>query len=98
MRRRNFLPQINLSQTHFDNVSFQKLILFYMNSEDELLTAVAAVVMKSKAKNISKDRRTHKVWVQYIYIERNRYGVTNLGNQMSISSREGVQFSKIAVL
>ena len=55
MRRRNFLPQLNLSQTHFDNVSFQKLIIFYMNSEDELLTAVAAVVMKSKAKNISKD-------------------------------------------
>ena len=51
-------------------------------SEDELLP-VAAAVAKQRKKTMKKKRK-HRVWVQQIYREREKYGVSYLANQVRI--------------
>ena len=57
-----------------------------MDSEDELLCVLAAVTIRRK--KITKKKRKHRVWVQQIYREREKYGVSYLANQMRIYNRE----------
>ena len=57
-----------------------------MDSVDELLCALAAVIIQSK--KTTKKKRKHRLWVQQIYREREKYGVSYLANQMRIYNRE----------
>ena len=57
-----------------------------MGSEDEFLCVLAAVIIQRK--KTTKKKRKHRVWVQQIYREREKYGVSYLANQMRICNRE----------
>ena len=57
-----------------------------MDSEDELLCVLATVIIQRK--KTAKKKRKHRVWVQLIYREREKYGVSYLANQMRIYNRE----------
>ena len=57
-----------------------------MDCEDELLCVLAAVIIPRKRN--TKKKRKHRVWVQQIYREREKYGVSYLANQMRIYNRE----------
>ena len=57
-----------------------------MDNEDELLCVLAAVIIRKK--KTTKKKRKHSVWVQQIYREREKYGVSYLANQMRIYNRE----------
>ena len=57
-----------------------------MDSEDELLCVLAAVIIQ--VGKSTKKKRKHRAWVQQIYREREKYGVSYLANQMSICNRE----------
>ena len=57
-----------------------------MDSEDELLCVLAAIIIQRKKHK--KKKRKHKVWVQEIFKEREKYGVSHLANQMRIYNRE----------
>ena len=57
-----------------------------MDSEGELLCVLAVVIMHRK--KTAKKKRKHRVWVQQIYEEREKCGVSYLVNQMRIYSRE----------
>ena len=57
-----------------------------MDSEDELLCVLAAVTIRRKKK--TEKKRKHRVWVQQIYWEREKYGVLYLANQMRVYNRE----------
>ena len=57
-----------------------------MDREDELLCVLAAVIIQKK--KITKKKRKHRVWVQQIYREREKYDVSNLANQMRIYKTE----------
>ena len=46
-----------------------------MDSEDELLCVLAAVIIRRK--KTTKKKRKHRVWVQQIYREREKYGVSS---------------------
>ena len=57
-----------------------------MDSEDELLSFLAAVIILRK--KTTKKKRKHRVRVQQIYIEREKQGVSYLASQMRIYNRE----------
>ena len=57
-----------------------------MDTEDELLRVLAAVIIRRK--KTTKKKRKHRVWVQQIYREREKYGVSYLANHMRIYNRE----------
>ena len=57
-----------------------------MGSEDEFLCVLAAVIIQRK--KTTKKKRKHRVWVQQIYREREKYGVSYLANKMRICNRE----------
>ena len=44
-----------------------------MDSEDELLYVLAFVIIQRK--KTAKKKRKHRVWVQQIYREREKYGL-----------------------
>ena len=56
-----------------------------MESEDELLCVLADVIIRRK--KTTKKKRKHRVWVQQIYREREKYGVSYLASQMRIYNR-----------
>ena len=57
-----------------------------MGSEYEFPCVLAAVIIQRK--KTTKKQRKHRVWVQQIYRERQKYGVSSLANQMRIYNRE----------
>ena len=57
-----------------------------MGSEYEFPCVLAAVIIRRK--KTMKKQRKHRVWVQQIYRERQKYGVSSLANQMRIYNRE----------
>ena len=57
-----------------------------MDNEDELLCVFTAVILQRK--KTTKKKRKHSVWVQQIYREREKYGVSYLANQIRIYNRE----------
>ena len=59
-----------------------------MDSEDELLCVLAAVKIQGKKRKNTKKRRKRRIWLQQIYREGEKYGVSNLANQMRIYNRE----------
>ena len=60
-----------------------------MDSEDELLCVLAAVkIQGKKRKKTTKKRRKRRIWLQQIYREGEKYGVSNLANQMRVYNRE----------
>ena len=58
------------------------------DSEDEMLCVLAAVIIEKKKEEQKKRKRRHTNWVQDIYRERDKYGVSNLVTKMRISNRE----------
>ena len=58
-----------------------------MDSEDELLCALALVVVKQSVGK-KRSKRKHKLCVQEIYRERAKYGVPKLARTMRITNRE----------
>ena len=67
-----------------------------MDSEDELLWVVAAVIIQRE--KTTKKKIKHRVWVQQIYREREKYGVLSLANQMRIYNRTIFQVSSMVLL
>ena len=57
-----------------------------MGSEDKLLYVLAAVIIHRKI--TTNKKKKHKVWVQEICRERQKYGVSYLANQMRIYIRK----------
>ena len=57
-----------------------------MDSEGELLCVLAVVIIRRK--KTAKKKIKRRVWVQQIYEEREKCGVSYLVNQMRIYRRE----------
>ena len=66
-----------------------------MDSEDELLVALTAFIIKSKHEQV-RITEGYINWAQEIYKERDWYGVTNLVSQLIILNRE--QYFKLVLL
>ena len=56
-----------------------------MGSEDELLCSCCC---DKTGKKLRKRRKKHWVWVQHIYKEREKYGISYFAKQIGIYNRE----------
>ena len=54
-----------------------------MDSEDELLLIAAIAIMKKK-----KKKKKRRFWVQEIFKQRDRFGVSVLANEMRMSNTQ----------